>query len=295
MTVTIFLVYIAIANTFVIKQAYSTQLIDTDTNYGRVWIYESQELGDRPVRLMVINNEFSSGMYLDKEDELVFDYTKYYQLAEVFKPDFNKTLLIGGAGYSYPKFYLKTYPQAYIDVVEIDPEVTELARIHFGLKDHANLRIFHEDGRLYLNREPDIYDVILGDAFRSNTVPFHLTTQETVRHMHNMLTESGVVIINLIGSLDGTKGEFIRASYHTYASIFPQVHLFSIQKDVPATALQNIILVASKSNTELPSKSNNPKLQSMLDSRWLQTIPQDIPILTDDFAPVEYYTRNILD
>ena len=42
--------------------------------------------------------------------------------------------MIGGAGYSFPKEYLRTYPTHDIDVVEIDPQMTEIARRFFDLK-----------------------------------------------------------------------------------------------------------------------------------------------------------------
>ncbi len=76
---------------------------------------------------MGINNENHSLMYLDSND-LVNEYTKYYHLAKHFNPDFKKTLMFGGAGYSYPKNFLFKYSEATIDVIEIDPMVTELAK-----------------------------------------------------------------------------------------------------------------------------------------------------------------------
>ncbi|MCK7513062.1 MAG: hypothetical protein MZV70_59600 [Desulfobacterales bacterium] len=69
-------------------------------------------------------------MYLDRDDELVLDYTKFYRLAHHFKPDLRHALMIGGAGYSYPKEFLKRFADARMDVVEIDPGVTELARTY---------------------------------------------------------------------------------------------------------------------------------------------------------------------
>ena len=54
-------------------------------------------------------------MFLDS-DNLVFEYTKFYHLIRVLKPDFQRSLLIGGAGYSFPKAYLASYPDAVMDV-----------------------------------------------------------------------------------------------------------------------------------------------------------------------------------
>ena len=86
--------------------------------------------------MMGINNENHSSMFLES-DELVSEYSKYYNLAEYFNPDFKKTLLFGGAGYSYPKYFLETYANATIDVVEID--VTKSAE---GLRQLVQPLIF---------------------------------------------------------------------------------------------------------------------------------------------------------
>ena len=41
--------------------------------------------------------------------------------------------MIGGGAYSYPKSYLREFPWAEMDVIEIDPALTELAKKYFML------------------------------------------------------------------------------------------------------------------------------------------------------------------
>lgn len=60
--------------------------------------------------------------------------------------------MIGGGGYSYPKDYLQKNDEARMDVVEIDPKITELAREYFYFRDNPRLNIYHQDGRIFLNR-----------------------------------------------------------------------------------------------------------------------------------------------
>ncbi len=123
---------------------------------------------------------------------------------------------------------------------------------------------------------------------------FHITV-ETVRHMHTMLSNNGVAIINLIGAIEGPKSEFIRASLRTYQSVFSQVFLYKVQADRTKQDAQNLVLVASKrKDTALPS-SDNPDIQAMLDMRFTGSLDQNIPVLTDDFAPVEAYTWDLLN
>jgi len=264
--------------------------IDLDTAYNRIWIYNSNDKKTGEIiRTFSINNENSSAMYLNKND-LVYEYTKYYHLAKHFYPDFKTTLMFGGAGYSYPKSFLNSYTEATIDVVEIDPTVTELAKKYFNLKEDSRLNIYHEDGRVYLNKTQKKYDVIFGDAFSSHySLPYQLATKEAIQRKYDILNDDGVVILNIISAVEGEKGKFLRAEYATYKSIFPQVYLFPVREPNDGNEVQNIILVALKSKYNQNFNDADPELNEYLQHLWKKEIGDDVPILTDDFAPVDYY------
>jgi spermidine synthase len=264
--------------------------IDVDTTYNRIWIYNSFDKKTmEAIRTFSINNENSSAMFLNKTD-LVYDYTKFYHLARHFNPDFKTTLMLGGAGYSYPKDFLLQYPEATIDVVEIDPKVTELAKQYFNLSDNSRLTIFHEDGRIYLNKTSKKYDVIFGDAFSSHySLPYQLTTKEAVQKEFDILNDNGVVIVNIISSIEGESGQFLRAEYATYKCIFPQVFLFPVKDVNDSKKVQNIILIALKTNQEQKFSNTNPILNKYLQHLWKTPVNIDMPILTDDYAPVDFY------
>lgn len=268
-------------------------LHDFDTEYSRVRILRAVESNTRePLRLLKTEPEgVQSGMYLEK-DELFGFYTKYYHLVRYYNPHFKNALMLGGAGYSFPKEYLRTYPDAKIEVVEIDPGMTALAKRFFKLQENRNLKITHEDGRIFLNRaENGKYDAVFIDAFNSSgNIPFHLTTIETVRHIHRILSGNGVVIVNLTTSLEGDKSVFLAAEYRTYAQVFPQVHLFRVNPELPDNIVQNVILAAPKDARFSPDGLNtDAELAEMLRHKYELNIPDETTILTDDFAPVEYF------
>lgn len=272
--------------------------IDIDTEYNRIWIYDFfDDLTGKAAKNMQINTESHSAIFLD-DDDLIFEYTKYYRLVKHFMPDpqaVERTLMIGGGAYSYPKDFLEKFPNAVIDVVEIDPQVTELAKEYFRLEENPRLSIHHTDGRVFLNQTENKYDAIFGDAFSSYfSIPYQLTTKEVVQRKYDILNEDGVVILNIISSIDGEKGEFLRAEYHTYKSIFPQVYLFPVQNPGDGEMHQNVILVALKS-VEVPSFENDDgELNNYLRHLWAGEVANDMPILTDDFAPVDYYISKII-
>lgn len=267
--------------------------VDTLYSHIRVENLRNQYTGER-LRMMKINAENHSLMSLDS-DRLVNEYTKYYHLVRHFVPDFSRVLMLGGAGYSFPKSYLATYPEKKIEVVEIDPWVTQLAEQYFSLSHDSDLTIHHADARVFLNQNRQKYDAILGDAFSSwYSLPYQLTTREAVQHQYDSLTETGGVILNIISSVEGETGEFLRAEYHTWKEIFPQVYVFLVNAPNDPKKIQNIIMIALKSQTEPNWHSDDPEIQRMLSHLWTRDIPDDMPRITDDFAPVDHYVNKLL-
>lgn len=270
------------------------EMIDIDTAYNRIWIYNSLDPEtNKLVKILGINNENHSAMFLES-NELVFDYTKFFHLARHFHPGFKETLILGGGAYSYTKDFLGEYPEATMDAVEIDPKVTEIAKQYFKLKEDPRLAIYHEDGRAYLNTTKKKYDVIFGDAFGSHySVPYQLTTQEVVQRKYDILNDNGVVLINIISAIEGERGKLLRAEYATYQSVFPRVYIFPVRNPSDGYEVQNIILVALKSNKPPRLSSTDPQLNEYVQHLWKNEISHDVPLLTDNFAPVDYYIKEL--
>ena len=265
---------------------------DIDTEYSRVRIFRSTDpTTQRPIEAMTFDpHSTQSAMFLDSDD-LVFEYTKFYHLISVLRPNFQSSLMIGGAGYSFPKAYLSAYPRSSLDVVEIDPALTDIAQRRFRLRESDRLRIFHEDGRVFLNQAGSgSYDVVMMDAFGSLfSVPYQLTTVEAVSQIHRVLNDRGVVVFNIGSAIKGDASLFLQAELATYRSVFPDVYLFNVKPERADDELQNLIVVACKSEC-LPEDSNgNALADSLLARRYIPDVAVTVPILTDDLAPVDRY------
>ena len=150
-------------------------IVSYDTQYGRVLIYNNIR-NEENIRVLNIDSGYESATYTDKEkrNELVFEYLKFYDLMFSGNREIKDTLLIGGAGYSYPKYFISHYDTPKMDVVEIDGKITEIAKQYFYLNDLINdyklnennrLNLITEDGRTYLNKNKKKYDAVLNDAF----------------------------------------------------------------------------------------------------------------------------------
>lgn len=298
-----FLIFLVISSIWVIfLNLPSKYLIEKDSAYNHIQV---MDVGDKKtgltMRLLLLGKMTHGAMFLES-DNLAMEYLNFYRLDFLFNPKIKKSLIIGGGAYVAVQDFLKRFPAAQIDVVEIDPQITKVAYKYFNLKDNPRLKIYHQDGRTFLNQNKNEYDVIYGDAFASfYAVPFQLTTLEAVKKIYDSLTDDGIVLINIISALEGKKSLFFQAEYKTFAQIFPQVYVFPVhftEKD-KQDKVQNIILIATKNHKRLSPEElkimANFNQRELLKNLWLKEPKMaDFPVLTDDFAPVDYYISKML-
>lgn len=255
---------------------------DVDSEYSRIWI-KNVSAGDVNYKTMQVDTGLES--YINQEtNEMGAAYLYYYDLFDYYNKDAKSTLMIGGAAYTYPTYYLNKYQDKTIDVVEIDEKMTELAVSNFGLDiENPRLKIYHQDGRSFLNNTENKYDTILIDAFKGLNVPFELTTYEALQKTKSALNDNGMVITNIISSLEGKEENFIKYEYATYKEVFPEVKLYRV-RDVENNVKQNLILIGFK-NTQNIDEKKYEEYKNILD-REITDFSSDKEIVTDHFAPI---------
>ena len=120
--------------------------------------------------------------------------------------------------------------------------------------------------------------------------------------IHQALSDDGILILNIISSLEGEKSKFLQAEYLTIKQYFPQIYLFPVRyfDEASAGKIQNIVLVAVKDEDRL-SKDQlrqlaTPDQKRFVDHLWEDNfnIEPNTKILTDDFAPVDNYIAKFL-
>ena len=266
-------------------------IVDIDTEYSRVFIVEDIDTDkNSKIRSLIVGKGQESAMFVDNPYELVSKYTQYYDLMNCYKIEIKDTLLIGGAGYVYPTYFLNKYKDRHIDVIEIDSKMTELAIKYFNLNDtNKKLGIYHEDGRTYLNQNSKKYDIVLNDAFKGLTAPFNLATIEAVEKIYNSLNDEGVYITNIISAIDGNDSKMIKAQANTIRQVFPYVDIYACAGSDDKIIKQNFIVVASKIDYKNITDVDE-NLTELLNKKINIDINEDIIVLTDNFAPIEYYT-----
>jgi len=138
-----------------------------------------------------------------------------------------KMLVIGGGGYTFPRYAKTVLPETQVDVVEIDPGVTRVAYEFLGLKKELGLRDFNMDGRQFVaeRADPHSYDLVVQDAVNDFSVPSHLLTKEYNDAVKAALKTDGVYLLTIIDEIDA--GKIWRASMATLRQSFAHVALLA--------------------------------------------------------------------
>ena len=255
---------------------------DVDSQYSRIWI-KNQSVGDVNYKTMEVDTGLES--YINKDtNEMGAKYLYYYDLFDYYNKDAKSTLMIGGAAYTYPTYYLNKYQDKTIDVAEIDEKMTELAIDEFDLDiENPRLKIYTQDGRSFLNNTKNKYDTILIDAFKGLNAPFELTTYEALVKAKNALNDNGMVITNIISSLEGKDEDFIKYEYSTYKEVFEDVKLFKV-RDIEKTESQNLILIGFKNGKNI-NEEKYEQYKNLLEME-ITDFTSNREIVTDHFAPI---------
>ena len=260
-------------------------ILDTDSEYSRIWIKQFNANDGIQYKSL----EVSKGMESVSADVnvLTAEYLKFYDLFNVYQSKTNNVLIIGGAAYTYPTYFLNKYKDKQIDVVEIDPKMTKLAEDFFNLdQTNPNLKIIHDDGRHFLNTTDSKYDCILLDAFKGLNVPFQLTTREALENAKKCLNENGIIITNIVASTEGPDSRILKNEYITYKNVFSNVKVFKVNtnKDISPTVLQNFIIIGFKNFPEYIDKDITE--YEYLTEREIEYNPIDSRLETDDLCSI---------
>ncbi len=153
-------------------------------------------------RGLVVNNTLQTYMDLNGPGISIWDWAHFIPTIAGTKGMNQDALLIGlGGGTVYKQLQLL---ESNVDVVEIDKRVKDVAIQYFEVPAEANIQIC--DGRYFLKKSQKKYDVIIYDAFLSESPPEHLLTYEGLSEAKSKLNQGGIIIINFFGFLSGKKG-----------------------------------------------------------------------------------------
>lgn len=208
-----------------------------------------------------------------------------------------RTLFLGGGGYVIPRHIEKFWPGSHIEVVEIDPAVTEAAIQSLGLSRNNSLNIFHLDARNYIDdslrkkqqeEKAGDFDIIYGDTINDVIVPFQLTTYEFNEKLRKLLAPEGIYMFNLVDAF--SSGRFLGAQINTLKKTFPFIAVFSAgELRTEKNQRNTFILVCALGPIDFTELELASTFCKLLDASQLKLLEERSKgmILTDDYAPVE--------
>ncbi len=261
-----------------------------ETRYFCVNIEKASEAPNG--RYLILDNVYHS--YVDLEDPTKLEFTYVQGIAAGIAARYPgtsplSTLHVGGGGFTLPRFLDVTRPSSTNVVIERDPGLVKLDERLLGLQQSSRLRAISGDGRILVRDQPAAsFDVIVGDAFGGEWVPWHLATQEFISDIESRLRADGLYAANII---DGPPGDFVRAELATIASVFDHVAVASTDGAFANMFGDNFVAYAS--NAPLPLEQMQRELDKT-DTGWrvlsgaaLTEWIGGAQVLTDAYAPVD--------
>jgi predicted membrane-bound spermidine synthase len=223
-------------------------------------------------------------------DDLPLRYAQVMTIATIYPETARKILMLGLGGGSISTYLGRFMPEPAITTVEIDPGVITAAKTYFGLRETERMRYRAGDGRVFLSRNDELYDLILLDAYRGGYVPFHLLTREFYTLVKQRLTPGGAAAFNVH---DGSK--LYASTVKTLGEVFASLDLYP-------SGVGEVIAVASASPLDPRTLERRAAtlqerhgfrfplpqiLRRRLEQPRLQAVNGDV--ITDDFAPADVY------
>ena len=233
-------------------------IVSLNPHVVRALVYTVRDSSGNRVRVLRTGGVYQSSTYLgDRRMEPVFAYYRAFDRVFEVRPKARRILAVGGGGFAFPKLVAAEHPG--VRTVEIDPAVIRIARRWFYLDDAValarasggDLRVICDDGRAFLERDPDPYDAIALDAFVGAEPVRSLATVEALRAARRALVPGGICLMNVVSRDGGCDVSFLRSVVATALMVFQHVEVILATDDTHAEE-DNYLVVASDGPLGLP-------------------------------------------
>ena len=222
---------------------------------------------------------------------IVFPYVRMTFAGLLVQPDPKRILMIGLGGGTISNVLIELYPEAKLDLVEINEGVIRVAREYFGFRETDNTEVHIVDGRVFTRRaalNAKQYDLVILDAFTGEYIPEHLMTKEFLEDAKAILAPGGVLVANTF-----SKSTLYDHESVTYAEVFG----IFINFKMPGTGNRVIVASASKLPNHEVININAKDLSPMLApyqvdlKKFIPYLKRDVDwnttrrALTDQYSP----------
>ena len=223
--------------------------------------------------------------------EMVFTYTRMMMAGLLVNPDPARMLVLGLGGGTLPMTLAELYPDAAIDVVEIDPAVVAVARKYFAFEPTDNMQVFTQDARVFAKRaglRGDTYDLIMLDVFTGEYIPEHLMTREFLVETRRLMNANAVLVANTF-----TISQLYHHESTTYQAVFGTFLNLKLAASANRVILATIGSPPERTLLEQRAKALSPRLKKygvqVADYPKAMKVTPDwdtsARVLTDQYSP----------
>lgn len=282
---------------------------EKDLTYEGESVYNYLQVREDSRRVYLSTNVlFGVQSVYEKDGTLTGMYYDYAMaapyMAGVMEKDGLDVLILGMGTGTYATQCNRYFQGMRIEGVEIDKDITRLAREYFHLSQ--DVPVFEYDGRAYLNAVEKTYDMIMVDAYQDITIPFQMSSVEFFTMVKEHLNPGGVMVVNM--NMRGQEGEegIAFSLSQTISSVFPYCYYvncgeYSSNREFFATESKDALDVMARGL----EKEGQQDLIAMMQKVTENLIPfsrmekdgkaADHGVMTDDQAPVELLGMQVID
>ena len=235
-------------------------------------------------RTLILDDLRHSHVDLDDLGHLEFDYTRWIGDAiDALPAGPLDAVYLGGGGYTLPRYVATVRPGSHARVLEVDGALVDVARRRLALRTGPALRVRVGDARVTLRDEPtDSADVLVGDAFGSRSLPWHLATAQFAREIRRVLRPGGLYTLNLIDQGDLA---LLRAEAATLLEVFADVRL--VARSAHGQPLGGNVVFLASDRPMAPAVGSTARGARTFDRAAVRRIAGDADVLHDDDAPAD--------
>ncbi|MDD5669093.1 MAG: polyamine aminopropyltransferase [Candidatus Omnitrophica bacterium] len=195
------------------KSPYQKILIFDNSVYGKVFVLDDI-------------------VQLSESDEFIYHEMLTHPFL-MLHPNPKKFLIIGGGDGGTLRECLKYNPDE-IFMVDIDKKVIELAKqyltfVNQGAFNDKRLRLFHEDGKNFMKRHKDYFDMVIIDGGDPIGPSVSLFAYKFYQDIFAALKEDGIASFQIGSFLDTP---LIKSSFTNLKKVFP--HVSMVRLDMPS-------------------------------------------------------------
>lgn len=225
----------------------------TRTRFGLTLLFDTTDDDGTPVRMLNVNGAFQSAAYVPERlrDELACEYQREQGRIASELPRLREAAVIGGGGFSFPRWLATHLAPVRVTTVEVDPKIIGIARESFGLArverelaGTGRFEVVCGDGWEWLRGCARPLDLVVNEAFSGSRPLGPLATEEGARLVHEHLAEGGSYLATLRFPLEGHGSRSMYETLATFSREFAHVWLVPEYPDEPRHRGNNT-LVAS--------------------------------------------------